>query len=95
MGNGDALLHATGKLVRIFISIRIVQTEPANIVHGFLPELATAAEVTRRYTSEQIEFVDFRSEGDVAENRLIGKQRIFLRHEAARAIGLAAFDAID
>src|SRR6266446_6290169 len=60
-----------------------------------MPKLATAADVTRRQTREQIEFVDLGPEGDVAENGLIGKQRVFLGHEAAGAIGLAAFDTID
>jgi hypothetical protein len=77
LGDGDPLLHAAGELVRIFTGIGIVQTKPADIVQGFLPKLATATEVTWRQTSEQIEFVDFRPEGDVAENGLSGKSEYF------------------
>src|SRR6516164_1521088 len=93
--DGNALLHAAGELVRIFMSVGGMQAHLAQQIEGSRAKIIPAPEKPRSQPARQSEFGGLGTEGNVVQNGAIGKQRIFLWYVTARAVGPGPHGAVN
>src|SRR5439155_15897059 len=94
LSDGDALLHSSGKLVRVFARVGLIEAHLLQKPQCFEAKLAPAFAAARMKQRKSAKLGDVRSECDVIDNRFVGEQRVLLRNVTTEPVRLRSLAAV-